>query len=122
MVLVTNNWRLWMVGMAASLVIFAVVFFTVIQPSENTANQALKSGLQQTQQVLNQAQKQVASDSGQAGATAGTVQQRAASGQASGAAGTAEKVLSRAQKLTACVTSAGTDPTKLQACQAKFAN
>ena len=31
MVLVTGNWRIWLAGMAASLVIFAVVFFTVIQ-------------------------------------------------------------------------------------------
>ena len=46
MVLVTGNWRIWLAGMAASLAIFAVVFFTVIQPSTNTANQALKTGLQ----------------------------------------------------------------------------
>lgn len=123
MILVTNSWRLWMVGMAASLAIFAVVYFTVIQPNENTANQALKSGLQQSQQVLNQAQKQIASESGQASATSGSVQRTAgASGQATGAAGTAEKVLSRAQKLTACVAAAGTDPTRLEACQAKYAN
>ena len=58
MVVVTNNWKLWFAGLGASLVIFAVVFFAVIQPSQNTANQALKTGLQQSQQALNQAQKQ----------------------------------------------------------------
>lgn len=101
MVLVTGNWRVWLAGMAASLIIFAVVFFTVIQPSQDTANQALKSGLQQTQQVLNQAQKDV---NNAGGATSG-----------------ASKVINNAQKLTACVAAAGTDVTKVQACQAKYA-
>ena len=58
MVLVTGNWKIWLAGMAASLIIFGVIFFAVIQPDQNTANQAVKSGLQQTQQALNQAQKQ----------------------------------------------------------------
>jgi hypothetical protein len=40
--------------MAASLAIFAVPAFTVIKPSSDTANQAVTSGLQQSQQVLNQ--------------------------------------------------------------------
>ncbi len=61
MVLVTGNWRIALAGLAASLVIFGVLFFTVIQPSQNTANQAIKSGLQQSQQALNQAQKQLSS-------------------------------------------------------------
>jgi ABC-type transporter Mla subunit MlaD len=103
MVLVTSNWRIWMAGMAASLAIFAVVYFTAIQPSMNTANQALKSGLQQSQQAINQAQKQLGSVSGQAPAVAGKAQQ----------------ALSTAAKLTKCVAAAGTDPTKLQGCQAK---
>ena len=59
MLVVTTNWRLWMAGMAVSLAIFGVVFFTVIKPSSDSANQALKSGLQQSQQVINQAQKQL---------------------------------------------------------------
>jgi hypothetical protein len=91
--------------MAASLVIFAVVFFTVIQPSMNTANQALKSGLQQSQQVIKQAQQQLGSDSGQAG----------------GANVKAQQQLGKAAKLTSCVAAAGTDPAKIQACQAKYA-
>jgi hypothetical protein len=90
-----------MVGMVASLAIFAVVFFTVIKPSENTANQALKSGLQQSQQAISQAQKQVSSAGGQASAST-------------------TKALGNAAKLTSCVSAAGTDATAIQACQAKF--
>lgn len=101
MVLVTGNWRVWLAGMAASLLIFAVVFFTVIQPSQNTANQALKTGLQQSQQALNNAQKDI--------------------NKAGGTANGASKALSNAQKLTACVAAAGTDVTKVQACQVKYA-
>jgi hypothetical protein len=108
MVLVTSNWRIWLVGMAASLVIFAVTYFAVIAPSMNTANQALKSGLQQTQQAVKQAQQQLGSSSG--------------GGQAGAATGQAQQAVGNAAKLTTCVAAAGTDPTKLQACQAKYAN
>ena len=104
MVLVTRNPWMWLVSLAASLAIFAVVYFTVIQPDQNTANQALKSGLQQTQQSINQAQKQLGSVSGQAG----------------GANGQAQQQLSKAAKLTSCVAAAGTDVTKVQACDAKY--
>lgn len=100
MVLVSNNWRLWLVGMAASLAIFLVVFFTVIKPSTDTANQAIKSGMQQEQQVLNQAQKQLKN--------------------AGGSGGAGSQALSTAKKLAACVTAAGTDTGKLAACQTKF--
>jgi type II secretory pathway component PulM len=106
MVLVTNNWRLWLVGLGASLVIFAVVFFTVIQPSQNTANQALTTGLQQSQQALGQAQKQLSTASSQAGAAAPQTQQ----------------ALSKSSQLTGCLSQAGTDLGKVQACQAKFAH
>jgi hypothetical protein len=105
MVLVTGNWKIWLAGMAASLIIFGVVFFAVIQPDQNTANQAVKSGLQQTQQALNQAQKQFKHAAGSAGAA--------------GTAGQAQ--LSKAAKLTACIAKAGTDPSKLQSCQTKYA-
>jgi hypothetical protein len=49
MVLVTGNWRLWAIGMVASIAIFLVVFFTVIKPSSDTANQAIKTDMQQSQ-------------------------------------------------------------------------
>jgi hypothetical protein len=80
--------------MVASLAIFAVVYFAVIKPSTDTANQAIKNGLQQTQQILNQAHKQVG--------------------------GAGSQAISAAQKLEACVAAAGTDPSKLSACQSQF--
>jgi hypothetical protein len=103
MVLVTGNWKLWMAGTAASLIIFAVLFFTVIKPSSDTANQAVRSGLQQSQQAINQAQKQI-SNSGGAG---GSVTKHA------------KQQLNRASKLTSCVAAAGTDTGKIAACQSQ---
>ncbi len=97
MVLVTTSWRMWMIGLVASLAIFGVLYFTVIKPDNNAANQALRTGLQQSQQVLNQAQKQIGSSNSQA-----------------------SQALSKASKLTACVEAAGTDPGKLAACQSEY--
>lgn len=71
----------------------------MIRPSTNTANQVLKTGLNQTQQVIRQAQKQISSVSGSENAAAG-------------------KALSSAATLSSCVAAAGTDATKLQSCQA----
>jgi hypothetical protein len=103
--------------LVSSLVIFGVVFFTVIQPSENTANQALKQGLQQTQQVIKQSEKALKTSG--AAASGGSA---AASGSsaASGGNSAAQQTLTKAQKLTQCVAAAGTDPSKLSACSAKF--
>jgi hypothetical protein len=103
MVLITNNWRLWGLGMLSSLVIFAVLYFTVIKPDNNAANQALKSGLQQSQQVIRQSQKELNN-----------------SGAPSGVTKKAKHELGAAAKLTACVQAAGTDTSKLASCQAKF--
>jgi F0F1-type ATP synthase membrane subunit b/b' len=118
MVLVTGNWRAWLIGTAASLVIFAVVFFTVIKPSSDTANQAIKTGLQQSQQAinqgqqaLNQAQKQLTTASGQSATV---------SSQAGKVSSQAQQELGKAAKLTSCLSSAGTDVAKVQACQVKF--
>ena len=63
MVLVTTSWQRWAGGLAVSLVVFAVLYLTVIQPSTNTANQAVKAGMQQTQQATKQAQQQINSAS-----------------------------------------------------------
>ena len=121
MVLVTGNWRIAMAGLAASLLIFGVLFFTVIQPSQNTADQAIKSGLQQSQQALNQAQKQLSSAGSQttpatpAAPAASQVQQ-----QISKATGQAQQKLSQAAKLANCLSQAGIDASKIQACQANF--
>jgi hypothetical protein len=89
--------------MLTSLAIFLVVYFAVIQPSTNTANQALKTGLQQTQQVINQAKKQVDS-----------------SGASSAVSSQANQQLDKASKLTSCVAAAGTDPSKLANCQSQY--
>jgi ABC-type uncharacterized transport system fused permease/ATPase subunit len=107
MVFVTNSWKMWLAGTAASLVIFAIVFFTVIQPSSNTANNAVKAGLQQSQQALNQAQHQISNAGSQTAAA--------------GSQGAAQQTVTKAQKLVACLASAGTDVSKVQACQAKYA-
>lgn len=104
MVLVTGNWRAWLMATAASLLIFGVLYFTVIKPDNNAAQQALKSGLQQSQQVINQTKKDLSNTAGQGGQ----------------ASSQAKSVVSKAQKLTACVAAAGTDVSKVQACQAKF--
>jgi hypothetical protein len=116
MVLVTGNWRIALAGLAASLLIFGVLFFAVIQPSTNTANQAVKSGLQQSQQALNQAQKQLST----AGSQASSAAPKASQQQISSATGQAQQTLSKAAKLTNCLSQAGLDTTKLQACQANF--
>ena len=105
MVLVTNSWKAWFAATAVSLIIFAVLFFTVIQPDNNTANQAVKAGLQQSQQAINQAQKQLGSTSGPGSSVTKQAKQQ----------------LSKASKLTSCVASAATDPSKLAACQSKYA-
>ncbi len=115
MVLVTGNWRMWLIGTAASLVIFAVVFFTVIQPDQNAANQALKSSAQQAQQAINQAQQQLSTAGSGASTAAGS------SAQVNNAQGQAQQTLNNAAKLTACVAAAGTDATQLEACKTKYA-
>jgi hypothetical protein len=118
MVIVSGNRRMWWVGMAVSVIIFAVLYFTVIRPDNNTANQAVQAGLKQTQQVIKQAQQQVGAASGQASAASG--QASAASKQASNVAATGQKVLNKAAKLTSCLITAGTDTSKVAACQTQF--
>ena len=86
-----------------TVIIFGILYFTIIKPDNNTANQAVKAGLQQSQQVINQAKKQLSTS----GASA------AVSSQAS-------QQLDKASKLTSCVAAAGTDPSKLANCQAQY--
>ncbi len=115
MVLVTANWRVALAGLAASLLIFGVLFFTVIQPSQHTANQAIKTGLQRSQQALNQAQKQLTGASTKTSPSAPAVQS-----QVSKATGQAQQKLNQAAKLANCLSQAGIDTSKIQACQANF--
>jgi hypothetical protein len=79
---------------ALPLLIFAILYFTVIKPSSDTANDAVRSATQTATEQLKQARKDAPPQ--------------------------AQKALSDAQKLTACVSAAGTDAGKLQACQVKF--
>jgi hypothetical protein len=120
MVMVTGNWRIALAGLAASLLIFGVLFFAVIQPSQNTANQAIKTGLQQSQQAINQASKAL-STAGSQTTPAATPQAPAQVQQAvSSATSQAQQTLSKAAKLANCLTQAGIDTSKVQACQAQF--
>jgi type II secretory pathway component PulM len=103
MVLITGSWRLWLAGTAVSLAIFGVLYFTVIKPDSNAANQAVKTTLQQSQQQLSTAQQQLQNATGGSGVSS-QVQQK----------------LADAQKLTACLANAGIDTAKIQACKTQF--
>jgi hypothetical protein len=100
---IVGNWRTAIVGGVISLIIFAVVYFAVIKPSSDTANQAIKTGLQQSQQALNQAKTSLS----QSGVPASVSHQ-------------AQTALSNASKLGACVQAAGTDVSALSSCQVKY--
>ena len=88
--LVVSSGRWWLASAAVSLIIFLIVYFTVIKPDNNTANQLLKSGEQQVQQAVHNAS-------------------------ASGA-----KVPAGVTNLANCIAAAGTDTGKIEACQSKF--
>jgi hypothetical protein len=89
-----GGWKYWLAGLAVSVGIFAVLYFTVIKPTTDTANNAIRTSLEQSQQQLNQAEQ--------------------------GAPPQAKKQLNQAEKLTGCLQDAGTDVGKVQDCQAKF--
>jgi F0F1-type ATP synthase membrane subunit b/b' len=90
-----GGWKYWLAGLAVSVGIFAVLYFTVIKPTTDTANDAIRTSLDQAQQQLDQAQKQAPN-------------------------GRAKHQLSQAEKLTACLQDAGTDVGKVQECQSKY--
>lgn len=90
-----GGWKYWLAGLAVSVGIFAVLYFTVIKPTTDTANDAIRTSLNQAQQQLDQAQKNAPDAQ-------------------------AKKQLSQAEKLTACLQDAGTDVSKVQDCQAKY--
>ena len=91
MTIVVRNPMYRLVGLAISLIIIAVVYFAVIKPSNDTANNAIKAGEQQFQQAVSQANK----DSGGA-------------------------VPKGVKDLASCMAAAGSDTGKIQACSAKF--
>jgi hypothetical protein len=84
--------RYYLISLAVSVGIFLLLYFTVIKPDNNAANNALRQAGQQVSTTLNQAAQQ----------------DRAAGAPAS------------ITNLTSCVAAAGTDVTKLQACKVKF--
>jgi flagellar biosynthesis/type III secretory pathway M-ring protein FliF/YscJ len=88
--LVVSSGRWWLASAAVSLIIFLIVYFTVIKPDNNAANNALRSGEQQVQQAVNSAK-------------------------ASGA-----RIPAGVSNLTSCIAAAGTDTGKIAACQSKF--
>jgi hypothetical protein len=88
--LVVSSGRWWIASAAVSLVIFPIVYFTIIKPDNNAANAALRTGEQQVQQAVNNA-----SSSGL-------------------------KVPAGVTNLTNCITAAGTNTAELQACAAKY--
>jgi type II secretory pathway component PulM len=100
---IVGNWRTAIIGSIVSLIIFGVVYFTVIKPNSDTANQAIRTGLQQSQQALNQAKSSLSQ-----------------SGVPSSVSKQAQTALSNASKLASCVQAAGTDVSALSACQAKY--
>jgi hypothetical protein len=76
---------------AIPLILFAIIYFTVIKPNNDTANRALSQGTQQLNQAVQQANKQ------------------------SGGA-----VPANVQKLTACIAAAGSDTGKIQLCNKQY--
>ena len=88
--LVVSSGRWWIASAAVSLIIFLIVYFTIIKPDNNAANAALRSGEQQVQQALNNAS-------------------------ASGL-----KIPAGVTNLTNCIAAAGTNAGELQACAAEF--
>jgi hypothetical protein len=101
LIVVSNSWKIWLAGMAVSLGIFLVVYFTVIKDANDTADQALQNATQQEQQLLNNANEELDKAS-------------------QDAQGAAQGSLSDAEKLTNCIADAGTDTGKIADCQAQF--
>lgn len=95
MIIVSGGWKIWLVGLAVSLGIFAVVYFTVIKPTTDTANEAIRNSFQQTEKQLGEAKRNAPTPA-------------------------AERELSQAERLTACLQDAGIDVSAVQDCQAKY--
>ena len=80
------------------------VYFAVIQPANDQADEAIDRGFQQSEQALDQAQQQL--DESQSGG--------------GGAGGTANEQIDQAQLLAQCLAEAGADVDAVQDCQAEF--
>jgi flagellar biosynthesis/type III secretory pathway M-ring protein FliF/YscJ len=106
-VLVTRNPIWWLAGTAVSLILAAVIYFAVVKPNTDSANKTVKQSEQQAQQLINSATKQVQ-------------QATKSSGASSSASSAVKNATDKAQKLAACISKAGTDVSKIQACNAQF--
>jgi hypothetical protein len=82
--------RYWFLGAAVSLIIFLILYFTVIRPDNNAAQNAIRAGEQQVNQAVHNAS-------------------------ASGA-----KIPAGVSNLTSCIAAAGTNTGEIQACTKKF--
>jgi hypothetical protein len=89
MYVIVNSLRYRLIAAVVSLAIFGVIYFAVIKPNHDAANNAVTQSEKQLQQVLQNVNKQ-------SGVT----------------------VPSSAVNLSACLTAAGTDASKIQACEA----
>jgi len=95
LIVVSSSWKLWLAGLAVSVGIFAVLYFTVIKPTTDNANEALTTSLEHANQQLQNAKKEAPNAE-------------------------AKKELSEAQRLTACLQDAGTDTGAVADCQTQF--
>jgi hypothetical protein len=84
---------------AIPLILFGIIYFTVIKPNNDTANRALSQGTQQ----VSQAEQQLNNSVQKANRTS------------------AGSVPAKVQKLTACIASAGTDVSKITLCKTQYA-
>jgi F0F1-type ATP synthase membrane subunit b/b' len=91
MLVVVRNPMYRLISLAATIVILAIVYFAVIKPNNDTANNAIRSSEQQVQQAVNQANKE-----------------------------TNGAVPAGVTNLASCMAAAGADTAKIQACGAKF--
>jgi hypothetical protein len=91
MFIVVRNPMYRVIALAVSVAIAAIIYFAVIKPNHDTANQAITQSEQQVQQAVNQANKQ------------------------SGGA-----VPASVNSLATCMVAAGSDTVKIQACSAKY--
>ena len=91
MIVVVRNPVYRLIALGVSVAIFLILYFAVIKPNNDNANNVVKQSEQQVQQAVQNANKQ-----------------------------TGGAVPTGVQNLTACIAAAGTDTSKISACQAKF--
>ncbi len=90
MYIVMRNTKVAVVLALVPIIVFAIVYFTVIKPDQNTANQVLTQSEKQVNQQVQQVQKSVGG------------------------------VPASVQNLTACIAAAGTNTTAIEQCRVKF--